>query len=197
MTEEEKVAAAELAAKEAADAAAQEARDQEDADAEAKAKADADKEREKNNGETLEQKESRLARQLAQTRKKMGKSDEPTSKSDESGYGVKAFLVANGIKGANELEFAQKLQRETGKDYEALLDSTYFQTELKEFREKTATSNATPKGSKRANNSSTDTVEYWLAKGELPKGSDQKELRERIVNARMKGDKNKGTFYNS
>lgn len=194
MTEEELKAKAEADAKAAADAEAQEELDrQEDAAAEAAAKAAADK----GSGETLEQKEARLERQLSQTRKKLGKTDEPTGKSDKSDYGEKAFLVANGIKGVDEMNFAKKLQKETGKDLENLLETTYFQTELKEFREKKATADATPKGGKRANNTSVDTVEYWLAKGELPSGQDNKELREKIINARLKSEKNKGTFYNS
>lgn len=192
MNEEEEKEAKEAKA-EAEEVAIQEEKDrQEYIEAEAEAEANREK-----NSETLEQKEARLARQLFQTRKKMGKADESTSKSDELDYGKKAYLTANGIKGAEEIDFVQKIQKETGKELDTLLETTYFQTELKEFREKKATSNATPKGGKRANNTSIDTVEYWLVKGELPAGSDNKELREKIINARLNSEKNKGTFYNS
>jgi hypothetical protein len=88
------------------------------------------------------------------------------------------------------------MKKETGKDAESLLDSTYFQTEFKDFKEKKASSDATPTGSKRSNNSSVDTVDYWLAKDELPPVSEVK-LRRDVVNARIKKENSKGVFYNS
>ncbi len=118
--------------------------------------------------------------------------NEPTS----NDLGEKAFLAVNGIKSADEVAFFKKMKKETGKDAEALLDSTYFQTEFKDFKEKNASSSATPNGGSRSNNSSNNTVEYWLAKGELPPASEV-QLRRDVVNARMKKEENKGVFYNS
>ena len=151
--------------------------------------------------ETPAERVARLDGMLRRAKKDAGmQNEEPqkkSSKSDNLDYGQKAFLIANGIKGVEEMDFVRNLQKETGKDIDSLLETTYFQTELKEFREKKATSDATPKGGKRSNNSSVDSVEYWIAKGELPTGSDNKELREKVVNARITREKNKGTFYNS
>lgn len=151
--------------------------------------------------ETLEARKARLERQLEQTNRKLGvpveKKEVKQNKSGELDYGKKAFLNANGIKGSDEIEFVQNLQKETGKELDALLETSYFQAELREFRDKKATSLATPKGSKRSNNSSIDTVEYWINKGEYPTGAENKELREKIVNAQANRDKNKGIFYNS
>lgn len=111
--------------------------------------------------------------------------------------GEKAFLAVNGIKGSDELDFVKKMKKETGRSTEDLLDSTYFQTELKDFREKKSTEKATPTGSKRSSNSSANTVEYWLAKDELPPVSET-QLRRDVVNARMnKEEKSKRVFYNS
>lgn len=119
-----------------------------------------------------------------------------SKKSEGFDYGEKAYLTANGIKGSDEHEFAQKLQKQTGLDLDSLLEDTYFQTKLNEFREQKATTNATPSGTKRSNNSSVDTVEYWIAKGELPP-KDQVEMRRKVVNARLKKEDSKGVFYNS
>lgn len=124
------------------------------------------------------------------------KKDTSENKPQSSDLSEKAFLIANGIKGADEMEFVQKLRKETGKDIESLLDSTYFQTELKDFREKRNTDRATPVGNKRSGSSPVDTVEYWIAKGELPP-ADQVQLRRDVVNARMKKEDSKGQFYNS
>jgi predicted nuclease with TOPRIM domain len=148
--------------------------------------------------ETLEAREARLARQLEQTRKKLGKSNEEQDKSsgNTNDLGEKAYLIANGIKTADEMAFVKKLKKETGKDIEALLGTTYFQAEFKEFKEKKTTANAIPTSSQRSNNSSIDTVEYWIAKGELPPMSET-ELRRKVVNARLSKDEAKGMFYNS
>lgn len=149
--------------------------------------------------ESLEAKRARLARQLKQLDKKLGVS---TDKKDtnvstpNNNLGESAFLIANGLKESDERSLAKKLAKETGKDLESLLETTYFQTELKTLREQKATANATPTGSKRSNNSAVDTVEYWIAKGELPPASEVK-LRQDVVNARMKKESTGGQFYNS
>lgn len=120
----------------------------------------------------------------------------PKNEPQSSDLGEKAFLAVNGIKTPDEVDFVQKMKKETGKDVESLLATTYFQTEFNSFKEKKATDQATPTGSKRANNQTTDSVEYWLAKGELPPASEV-ELRRKVVNARIDKEKSKGIFYNS
>lgn len=146
--------------------------------------------------ETLEQRRARLLRQLNQTNKKLGIETPKKSKSDDFGYGEKAFLVANNIKEASEMELVKNIIQETGKTLEQVLDSKYFQAELKEMRELKATEGATPKSSKRAGQSAQDSVEYWLAKGELPPVSEV-DLRRKVVNARIDKETKKGVFYNS
>lgn len=150
--------------------------------------------------ETLEAKRARLQRQLAQVDKKLGldvkKEEQKISKSVDFDLGEKAFLIANGVKGSDEVGLAKRLQRETGKDIESLLETAYFQQELKALREDKATSDAIPKGAKRSSQSSVDSVEYWIAKGELPPASEV-ELRRKVVNAEIAKEKNKGVFYNS
>ncbi len=123
----------------------------------------------------------------------------PAPKKDDApsnDLGEKAFLAVNGIKTAKQIEFFQKMKKETGKSADALLETTYFQQEFKNFNEREASADATPSGNKRSGNSAIDTVEYWLAKGELPP-ADQVDLRRKVVNARMKKEDSKGPFYNS
>lgn len=137
-----------------------------------------------------------LKRELKDLKKPKEESKE-SSKSDlGDSLGEKAFLAVNGIKGSDELDFVKKMKKETGRSTEDLLDSTYFQTELKDFREKKSTEKAIPTGSKRSSNSSVNTVEYWLAKDELPPVSET-QLRRDVVNAKMNKEKSKGQFYNS
>lgn len=141
--------------------------------------------------ETPEAKIARLQRQLKQEQKKLGiESDKPKSspkstKSSDLDYGQKAFLVANGIKGTEEISLAQEFISNTGKSLDEVVESKFFQAELKELRSSKASENAVPKGTKRAGSSSRDSVDFWLAKGELPENTpENQDLRRQIVNAR-------------
>lgn len=149
--------------------------------------------------ETPEARKARLERQLKQLNKKHPELFEQSEsrKSSQSGeldYGQKAYLVANGIKDSSEIKLAQTVMQETGKTLEQVLESKYFQAELSEMRESKATNNAIPKG-KRSGNATSDTVEYWLAKGTLPPVSEV-ELRRKVVNARAKKSESSSIFYN-
>lgn len=149
--------------------------------------------------ESLEAKRAKLKRMLKQLDKKAGidtEAETETRSSNSNDLGEKAFLAVNGIKTAEERAFFNKMKKETGKSADDLIESTYFQSEFSSFKEKQASANATPTGSKRAGNSSTSTVDYWLAKGELPPASEV-QLRRDVVNARIKKEQSQGQFYNS
>lgn len=146
--------------------------------------------------ETPEQKYARLKRQTEQLGKKLGIDSDKSSKSSKASeldYGQKAFLVASGVKGAKEMDLAKEYMSNTGKSLEEVVENKYFLNDLKELRETTASANAMPNGSKRSTNSSKDSVDYWLAKGELPP-ADQIELRRKVVNERIAKEKNKNVF---
>ncbi len=121
--------------------------------------------------------------------------EQKVNKSNDLDYGQKAFLVANGVKESDEMKLVKGVMQETGKSLEDVLSSKYFQAELKEMRDLKASSNAIPNG-KRSGTASQDSVDYWIAKGELPPASDR-ELRQKVVNARIKKNDNKGVFYNN
>jgi len=111
---------------------------------------------------------------------------------EEFDYAEKAYLKASGVQN-NEFPMVLEAISTTGKTLEQVLDSKYFQAELKETRELEATKNAIPDGTKRSSASAKDSVEYWIAKGELPP-ADQRELRTKVVNARISSEKDKSTF---
>lgn len=118
------------------------------------------------------------------------------NKSNELGYGEKAFLVANGIKGKEEMTLAMEYAKQTGKPLDDIIENKFFLNELKDLRDAKSVQEAIPGGSKRAGTASRDKVEYWIAKGELPP-ADQVELRRAYVNAKIKKSKDSGMFYNS
>jgi hypothetical protein len=153
---------------------------------------------ESKNTETPEQRYARLKRQTEQLGKKLGIESEKSTKSSktgELGYGEKAFLFANGVKGADENSLVENFMRETGKSLEDVLESKYFQAELKELRETKASTNAMPTGKNRSSQSSRDSVQFWIDKGELPP-TDQIDLRRKVVNEKIARERNKNVFLN-
>lgn len=151
-------------------------------------------------GEAPEARKARLERQLEQLKKKhpelypnQTSQRSERKQSDDFGYDVKAFLTANGIKGAKEFDFFKTEMKKSGQDVESLLENEYFIQRLNSFRELNKTSEATIKGS-RSNSVPTDSVEYWASKPieEVPQA-----MRIKVVNHKLKQNESKGTFYNS
>lgn len=126
-----------------------------------------------------------LEGRLKRAEKKLSRNDNDSpskpSKTGEFDYGQKAFLVANGVKSSDEMGLVKDIMKDTGKSLDQVLESKYFTKELEELREARKTSNAIPSNSKRSNNTSRDSVDYWLAKGELP---EDRELRSKVVKAK-------------
>ncbi len=146
--------------------------------------------------ETLEAKKARLERQLKQTRKQMGETDDepaPSKKSGDLDYGQKAYLTATmNIRGSEEWALVKEYVG-AGKSIDDLVDNRHFNNDLKDLREAKASKDALPSGTKRSGQSARDEVSYWVAKGELPP-HDQVELRRAVVNARIKAEGNDSAF---
>lgn len=116
------------------------------------------------------------------------------SQSNELDNGTIALLNVNGIKDTAELDLVKKIVKETGRPVSEVIGSKYFQAELKDLRESVAADGAaSAKGGQRNGNAARDTVDYWIAKGELPP-RDQEELRRKVVNARIKKEQSKNQF---
>lgn len=141
--------------------------------------------------------EGRLKR--AETKlKKSSEESKTTNKPSTPGefdYSQKAFLAVNDVKTTKELELAKEFMANTGKSLDDVVTNKYFLQELKELKDLEATASATPSGSKRTGQSAQDSVEYWLAKGEMPPQG-MTELRRAYVAAKMKKDDNGKKFYN-
>lgn len=105
----------------------------------------------------------------------------------------RAILRMEKISSPDEVKLVEDIIKDTGKSLEQVLESKFFQSELKELRENKATEEATPTGSKRSGQSARDTVDYWIAKGELPPWS-ERELRIKVVNAKIQKQQSKNMF---
>lgn len=150
------------------------------------------------NQESPEAKKARLERQQEQHKKKHpelyeAKPDKKSKKSDELDYGQEAYLIANGIKEQDEIDLARDAMVSTGKSLKEVLAGKYFQSELKEMREEKAAKAAIPSGGNRSGQTASNSVEYWLQKGELPPANMPK-LRQDVVNARIKKESNESVF---
>lgn len=143
-----------------------------------------------------EETQGRLKRaetKLSKVKEPETKTEKQPSKSDGLDYGAKAYLTANGIKGAKEFDFVQSELKASGEDLDTLLENDYFKARLEKFRALGKTAEATPTG-KRSGGVATDSVEYWAAKPfeEVPK-----DMRAKVVNFKLDKEKSKGVFYNS
>jgi len=104
---------------------------------------------------------------------------------DELGLVQKTFLIANGIKGADEQAKVFEFMEDTGKSLEDAVENKYLLAELKDFKDDKASKAATPNGSRGAKGGvGKDSVDYWLSKGEMPP-KDNPKLQREYVNARI------------
>ena len=137
-----------------------------------------------------------LEGRLKRAEKKLSRSETETptkapSKTGDFDYGQKAFLVANGVKSTDEMKLVKEIMSNTGKSLDQVLESKYFTAELNEMREMKKSQDAIPSNSKRTSQSGKDTVDYWLAKGELP---EDRELRSKVVKAKWKSSSSVNPF---
>jgi len=129
----------------------------------------------------------------AEAAAKAGGQKEVKTAGNDFGYDVKAYLKASGI-AANEFDFVKKEMKASGiADVDELLDNDYFKSKLEKHREVSKTQEAAPSG-KRSGGVATNSVDYWLAKPfeEVPK-----EMRTKVLNARVEREAKGSQFYNS
>ena len=140
--------------------------------------------------------EGRLKR--AETKLKKASDSPAPSKPSAPGefdYSQKAFLAVNDVKTPKEMDLARDYMVNTGKTLDEIVTNKFFLQELKELKDLETTDRANPSVSKRTGQSTQDSVEYWLAKGEMPPQG-MTELRRAYVNAKMKKDSTGKKFYN-
>lgn len=144
--------------------------------------------------EKFKKEEGRRKRAETKLSKSKTSDTKPPKSENKDGldYGQEAFLIANGIKGSKESDFVKEELEKAGGELRDLLENEYFKNRLEEFRAINKTSDAIPK--KTRSGKSVDSLDYWMTK---PMSEVPKDLRAKVVNARLKKDENKGNFYNS
>jgi hypothetical protein len=149
--------------------------------------------------ETPEARLARMERQTEQLRKKLGK-EAPTkhetqkSSLDEFNEGQLAYLAAKGIESDDDIDFTLGELKKHGGNLRELLGNEYFKSAVKTRNEAKSVLDATPTSTRKGNNA-VDSVDYNLSKylstGKLPA---DREMANKVVNARLKQEKSKTMF---
>lgn len=127
--------------------------------------------------------------------------EKKAAKSADIDYAQEAYLIANGIREAEERELLNDRVANTGKSLKEVLENKYFQQDLADLRTAKATKLATPSSSNRSNTSPRDTVDYWKAKIDAGQATlldiPDIKLRRQIVNSKMATIKDVNHFTNN
>ena len=102
-------------------------------------------------------------------------------------------LKENGLKDAEEIELVTEKAKELGIDPLKLVKDGYADTMLKNHRQAKANELANPSTQSRGGVNATDSVDYWIAKGELPPAN-KVELRRQVVSKKMATGSRKNMF---
>lgn len=106
--------------------------------------------------------------------------------------GEKAYLKSMDVD-VEDFEYIQEAMEDSGKSLDSLLETKWFQNDLKERKESRATAMAMPKDTRRATSSARNTVDYWIQKNELPP-REEWDLRKQVLAEKLKRAKNKNQF---
>lgn len=139
----------------------------------------------------FEEEQGRRRRLETKLNKSAERPEPQSKKSSDLDYGELAFLTAKGVENDDEVDFVTTIINNTGRSLKDVVGDDYVQAKLTAMREARAVKDATPSGTKRSAQSASDSVEYWLAKGELPEDTD---LRRKVVNARIEKETRKDVF---
>ena len=102
-------------------------------------------------------------------------------------------LKENGLKDADEISLVTEKAKELGIDPLKLVKGGYADTILKEHRQSKADALANPSTQSRGGVNKTDSVAFWIAKGELPPTTEV-ELRRKVVKAKIAKQSQKNMF---
>ena len=134
---------------------------------------------------------ARRATKLAKVKESFTKKQETTpSPAGDQGnkkfdYGQLAYLTANNVTHPEDQAYIRSIMDKTGAELLDVVGDEFVMGRLKANAEKRASKEAIPDSDGRNAPPAKDQVDYWLNKGELPP-PEQRELRQKVVNARIK-----------
>ena len=102
-----------------------------------------------------------------------------------------ALLNSSGYKASEQQDYVFEQAKKLKVDVSEIVNDDYHKSKLKAISDKLAVQGNMPKGGGTGGGGASDSVEYWLAKDELP--PDQ-ELAEKVVEAKKKKDSGSKQF---
>jgi len=122
---------------------------------------------------------------------------EKDSQQSELSLDQEAYLIALGIKSEEAHNIIKQAMESTGKNFKEVAKDKFVLGQIKKTEELKASEEAAPDGTKRSTTQARDSVDYWSKKyektGELPP-LDQPEMRKKVINTKMKTDKNTSKY---
>jgi hypothetical protein len=144
--------------------------------------------------ETLEQREARLARQLEQTRKKLGKEEPQKTEqpSNEPDYAKLGFLNSQSVTHPDDQKLVMDEANRLKLPLTDVLQMEHIKSRLATNNDARVSQDGMPKGSGRKGGAGKSTVDYYLAHpDEVP---DDLELHNKVIDAKMKKETNSNMF---
>lgn len=103
----------------------------------------------------------------------------------------RALLNSAGFKASEQQDYIFEQAERLKADVSEIIGDDYHQSKLKAIKDKIDTKGSMPKGGGKGGGGASDSVDYWIAKDELP---EDQELAEKVIEAKMKKQKSKNQF---
>lgn len=108
-------------------------------------------------------------------------------------YGELSYLAVKGYEHEDDLNYIKTIKEKSGEPLRKIIEDDYVVEHLRTMKEERMVQNAIPSSQRRAPAILKNTVDYWLAKGELPP-MDQVQLRRDVLNERINRERQKSKF---
>lgn len=139
----------------------------------------------------------RVANQKAQRFQKERDRIKGKTKTDDQSESLaeQSVLMAAGYRDKAEREEISKLANNLGISVLDAIDDEFVTSRIEHMRKQAEIAEATPISSKKGVKKTSNNVDYWVEKGELP--TDNPKLRMEVVRAKRERAKQSSKFYNN
>ncbi len=144
--------------------------------------------------EGFEQKDGKWVKKEVKPKETKPEANKPDEldKSDKAlEIAQRALLNSSGYKASEQQDYVFEQAEKLKIDVSEIVNDDYHKSKLKAIKDKLEVQGNMPRGGGKGGGGASDSVEYWIAKGELP--PDQ-ELAEKVVEAKKKNESGKKQF---
>jgi len=114
-----------------------------------------------------------------------------TNEPDYGKLAVNTFLKSEGVDTKEDQDFVIAEAKRLQKDITEIVGMKYIKETLKDKKDQREAESAAPENKERGTGTTSNDVDYWINKKELPK---DQELAAKVVNAKMKTDASQKMF---